>query len=238
MDSIDVLYGINNPLFLELSKGPADTIVDLMPWLFKYLLTLPKINRLKKPVDEYLAALTQDRALIDMVTQHFSQKTPTYFALSYFSPYLDYRYPKGGTGTLSQKLAEYIIEGNGAIRVGTEIQHLDPAKGILVDKTEKEYSYGKLVWAADSGVLFRSLDMKAASASFSPKTMKAIEARRESLKGKRGADSILSIFFSSTPPIFLEASQACTCFYPFHPRAFSQPNRRYTPKGRNQGRAI
>ena len=54
--------------------------------------------RLSQPVAEYLAKFTTNKALVDVIAQHFFQDTPTFFALSYFSLYLDYCYPKGGTG--------------------------------------------------------------------------------------------------------------------------------------------
>lgn len=200
MDYMDVLYGIDNPLFLEFSKGSAETLRGLVPWLFKYLATMPKIARLRKPVDEYVAGFTQDRALVDMVAQHFFQKTPTYFALSYFSLYLDYRYPRGGTGALPRRLAQYIAERGGDIRVGTEIQRVDPGKRRITDKSGKEYGYGNLVWAADAASLVRAMESNPDKASMGGKLKESIDKRAKSLEGMRGSDSILSIFLSSSLP--------------------------------------
>ena len=59
----------------------------------KYFSTLPKLRKLYQPMDEYLASFSSNQALLDIVAQHFFQKTPAYFALSYFSLYLDYHYP-------------------------------------------------------------------------------------------------------------------------------------------------
>ena len=55
MDYMDVLYGIDNPLFLDLKNNPEYVFKTILPWAFKYLLTAPKIAKLRKPVDEYLA---------------------------------------------------------------------------------------------------------------------------------------------------------------------------------------
>ena len=118
MGYLDVLYGIDNPLFMDMTdlKYAATT---LLPWSLRYLLNLPKINRLFLPVDEHLARFSTNQALLDVIAQHFFQKTPAYFALSYFSLYLDYRYPKGGTGSFPQALERFIIEHGGEIRTET-----------------------------------------------------------------------------------------------------------------------
>ena len=104
MGYMDILYGIDNPLFLDLKNNPKYVFNTILPWILKYVLTIPKIAKLDKPVDEYLAGFSSNRALLDIIAQHFFQKTPAFFALSYFSLYLDYRYPTGGTGTLAQAL--------------------------------------------------------------------------------------------------------------------------------------
>ena len=94
----------------------------------QYLLTAPKIAKLREPVDEYLASFSTNQALLDIIAQHFFQKTPTFFALSYFSLYLDYRYPRGGTGALPKALEQFILGSGGEIRLETEITCVDPAK--------------------------------------------------------------------------------------------------------------
>ena len=67
-------------------------------------------TKLKKPVDEYLASFSTNKALLDIIAQHFFQKTPTFFALSYFSLYLDYRYPRGRNGASAQALEQFVLE--------------------------------------------------------------------------------------------------------------------------------
>ena len=108
MEYMDVLYGIDNPLFMDLSnlKYVSRTI---LPWALKYMLTMPKLSKLYAPVDEYLAGFSKNQALLDIIAQHFFQKTPAFFALSYFSLYLDYRYPKGGTGVLPHALEQFSL---------------------------------------------------------------------------------------------------------------------------------
>ena len=101
MGYMDIQYGIDNPLFMDLTNMEYVSRT-ILPWVLKYLWTLPKITKLYQPVDEYLHGFSHNQALIDIISQHFFQKTPAYFALSYFSLYLDYRYPRGGTGSLSR----------------------------------------------------------------------------------------------------------------------------------------
>ena len=48
MDYMDVLYGIDNPLFLDLKNNPGYVFRTILPWAFKYLLTAPKIARLRQ----------------------------------------------------------------------------------------------------------------------------------------------------------------------------------------------
>ncbi|NTW73206.1 MAG: NAD(P)/FAD-dependent oxidoreductase [Eubacteriaceae bacterium] len=125
MKYMDILYGIDNPLFLDLKQDKEYLYKTILPWLFKYLVTIKKITRLNEPVDEYLQNFTRNQALIDMIAQHFFKKTPTFFALSYFSLYLDYMYPKSGTGAVPEKMENFIVDHNGEIKKETEICSVD-----------------------------------------------------------------------------------------------------------------
>jgi phytoene dehydrogenase-like protein len=100
MKHMDVLYGVENPAFKDLRHDRDYVFKKLLPWLGRFVLTIGKINRMAMPVEEYLETLSSSRPLIDIIAQHFFKKTPTFFALSYFSLYLDYVYPAGGTGAL------------------------------------------------------------------------------------------------------------------------------------------
>lgn len=194
MQYMDVLYGIDNPLFLDLRKDTKYLYKTILPWMLKYALTMPKVGRLNMPVSGYLSRLTGNQALIDMIAQHFFKATPTFFALSYFSLYLDYRYPLGGTGSLSSRMREYILEHGGDIRTGTEVVRVDPAGKTVRDAAGGEHSYRKLIWAADMKRLYAVVDeigIKDARA------LAAIDAKRSSLSGKTGGDSILTLYLSA-----------------------------------------
>ncbi len=193
MGYMDVLYGIDNPLFLNL-KGEREYLMKtLLPWFLKYIVTIRKISRLDRPVAGYLENLVRDPALVDIIAQHFFQETPTFFALSYFSLYLDYKYPRGGTGVLAATLLQYILDRGGEIRCGVEVDALDPERREVRDTEGRAYPYERLVWCADLQRLYRAV---APGAIRNRRTARAIEARRRELAGKVGNDSILTLFLA------------------------------------------
>ena len=193
MDYMDVMYGIDNPLFLDLKNNPKYVFGTILPWALKYLLTAPKIAKLREPVDEYLASFSTNQALLDIIAQHFFQKTPTFFALSYFSLYLDYRYPRGGTGALPKALEQFILDNGGEIRRETEITHVDPGRKQATDARGNVYQYKKLVWAADLKTLYRVADPASLTDS---KVLKNIEARKAAMAGKIGGDSVFTLYLT------------------------------------------
>lgn len=191
MDYMRVLYGIDNPLFLNLKKDREYLIKTILPWLFKYLFTIRKIQKLNTPIDDYLRGLTKNRVLVDLIAQHFFQKTPAFFALSYFSLYLGYQYPKGGTGVLADRLAEYTRNHGGEFLTNTLITGVDPQKRELTDAAGMRYGYRMLVWAADLKSLYRMVN---------PDTIADLPARRlvraqaDAVRDKVGGDSILTLY--------------------------------------------
>jgi phytoene dehydrogenase-like protein len=191
MNYMDILYGIDNPLFLDLKSDTRYLFATILPWLFKYLVTIRKIDRLNQPVVSYLKKFSRSEALIDMVAQHFFKDTPTFFALSYFSLYLDYQYPRGGTGMLAEKMKDYILERRGEIRCDTEISRLESSPGRIQDTQGNVYSFQKLIWAADLKRLYRAVDLDSIR---SRKARRAVAARQLALTGLSGGDSILTLY--------------------------------------------
>ena len=193
MQYMDILYGIDNPLFLDLKADRRYLMKTILPWMFKYIVTIGKIDKLDQPVVGYLQRFISSPALIDMIAQHFFQATPTFFALSYFSLYLDYSYPLGGIGVLAEKLKGFILEHQGEILCETEITRIDLAGRQLEDTGGKVYPYEKLIWAADMKRLYSVIDLEAID---DQKVRKKAAARRESLKELSGNDSILSLYLT------------------------------------------
>jgi phytoene dehydrogenase-like protein len=193
MKYMDILYGIDNPIFLDMQKDRDYFLKTILPWLFKYLVTIGKIDKLERPVVGYLQEIMSSRSLVDLIAQHFFKGTPTFFALSYFSLYLDYSYPRGGTGRLAERLRQYIVEHGGEIRYGTEISRIDIDGRRVIDTQGHEWNYGRLVWAADLKRLYQVIDDRSVG---HVRTQRAIAARRAELADLAGGDSILTLFLA------------------------------------------
>ncbi len=185
MGYMDVLYGIDNPLFIENMQDPQYLFKTLLPWLVKYSLNIGKALRLDMPVNQYLRKFTNNQALIDMIAQHFFKDTPTFFALSYFGLYLDYRYPKGGTGTLAQKMTDYFLGAGGEVKLQTAVKKVDTAKREVTTADGETFGYKKLVWAADQKALYGAVNDQS-----SPQ----IANQRQLAEQGEGGDSILTLF--------------------------------------------
>ncbi|MBP7402270.1 MAG: NAD(P)/FAD-dependent oxidoreductase, partial [Clostridia bacterium] len=204
---MDVLYGIDNPLFLDLGADRQYLVKTFLPWLIRYLFTIPKVVRLDKPVMEYLQPILHDPSLIDMVAQHFFRGTPTFFALSYFSLYLDYQYPAGGTGALVDRMNRYILDHQGRIRCGIFVERVDPEHRRIFTRDDAEYPYRKMIWCADQKKLYAAIGT---DGLMEGRTKRAVLRRRAFLEDKAGGDSILTVYAAvdKDPSWFAGISQA------------------------------
>jgi len=191
MKYMDILYGIDNPLFLDFKKDRKYLITTILPWVFKYLFTVGKVTKRNVPVEEYLQTFTTNQALIDMIAQHFFKNTPAFFALSYFSLYLDYQYPLGGTGTLVDVMKSFIEKNHGEIRTSTAIVEVNTEEKWVKTSTGEIIEYNNLVWAADARQLYRNMDFDAIK---NIKTKQNVEHLHNQIKDLRGGDSILAVF--------------------------------------------
>ncbi len=194
MQNMDIMYGVDNPIFLDIKKDRDYFIKTVFPWLFKFIFTIGKVNKLNEPVEDYLKKLTDDPVLIDMIAQHFFKNTPTSFALSYISLYLDYAYPKGGTGVLIDKITDFIKDHNGKIMMDTTIEKIDIDKKEATDQNGTIYSYKKLIWAADLKALYNVVDIDSVA---NAQTKKAILDRKAELSNMSGGDSVFTLYISA-----------------------------------------
>jgi len=185
MRYMEVIYGIDNPLFLETMRDPAYLVKTLLPWLLKYQVNIRKANQLNEPVQLYLRRFTDNQALIDMIVQHFFKDTPTFFALSYFGLYLDYSYPKGGTGVLAEKVSEHILSAGGKIMTNVVVESIDTANREITTSVGEKFQYKKLIWAADQRTLYSSIR------GIQPPN---VETQRSLVNRSEGNDSILTLF--------------------------------------------
>lgn len=194
MGYMDVLYGIENPLFMSKPYDYSYMLKTLLPWTVKFVFNIRKAMKLLEPINDHLRKITSNESLIQIITQHFFESTPTFFALSYFSLYLDYMYPKGSTQAVVDKLEELVRKRNGEILNGQEVIHIDPFEKSVRLKEGQEFTYDEMIWAADSNLLYRCLD--AGSWKDSPLKSEVIK-RQEYLSTMKGADSVLSIYIIS-----------------------------------------
>ncbi len=193
MGYMDVQYGIDNPLFLDIKADREYFLKEVFPWMFKYALTAGKIAAINKPVVNYLNEFTKNQSLLDIITQHFFTETPAYFALSYIKLYLDYYYPKGGTGKLSEKLLHFIKQHGGEVRTKTEIISVNPEKRTVTDSAHNIYGYKNLLWAADLKRLYQCIDSSTLSDIHIKST---IDKKKELLSNKTGNDSVFTLYVS------------------------------------------
>ena len=196
MKHMEVLYGIENPVFKDLKKDKQYIFKKLLPWLPKFIFTVGKINRMNMPVEEYLEGIIEDSSLRDIIDQHFFKHTPTFFALSYFSLYLDYFYPKGGVGTIVELLQKKTLELGGEIKTETVVVKVDAKNNIVTDQNNIEYKYKNLVWAADLKTLYKST-----SVDFLPsKVISEFEKEKIKILNSRGSDSVFSLYLQVDEP--------------------------------------
>ncbi len=193
MAYMDVLYGINNPAFLNMAEDKEYLMKVILPWMFKFIFTIQKIKKLQEPIESYLKLFTKNQSLIDIIAQHFFQKTPSSFALSYFSLYLDYHYPKGGTASLIKKMEEYIIENGGLIKTDTTIQSLQPEEKYVIDNDGNRTDYSNLIWAGDMKQLYNIIPLEKLT---NRKLIHKIEEKRSLLKDLKAGDSVFTVYLS------------------------------------------
>jgi phytoene dehydrogenase-like protein len=197
MKHMDVLYGLENPNFKDLKRDRDYLFRKLLPWLPKFLLTIGKINRMNGPVESYLEKFIKNRSLRDIISQHFFKNTPAFFALSYFSLYLDYFYPKGGVGKIAEAVEKRFMEFGGEISRETLIERVAACEKSVSDQKNVSYTYENLVWAADLKTFYRITDTEGCSGKIRSK----FEKVKHSILEKRGGDSVFTLFVEADVPV-------------------------------------
>jgi phytoene dehydrogenase-like protein len=198
MGYMDVLYGIENPLFLPKPYSMEYLSKTLLPWMIKFVPNMAKAMKMLDPVDEHLRKYTQNESLISMIMQHFFEKTPAFFGLSYFTLYMQYHYPKGGTQTMVDVLVNHIKAHGGVFYNSTEVNQVNPHLKEISTKQGQLFQYNECLWAADTTLLYKLLVDKE---KLSPQVQTKIKTQEALIHRKKGADSILSLYLIlNTPP--------------------------------------
>lgn len=196
MKHMDVLYGVDNPNFKDIKNDRRYLFCELLPWLPKFLLTLRKINRMNVPVEPYLETIVKNQSLRDIISQHFFRNTPAFFALSYFSLYLDYFYPKGGVGKLAEAVENSFLKQGGEILRETTIDRVTPNEKYVSDQNGIKYHFNTLVWAADLKTFYRITTTE----GLPSKVSRDFEKVKNRLTAGRGGDSVFTLFLEVDIP--------------------------------------
>lgn len=210
MKLIDIIYGIDNPIFKDVKKDKKYLFTELLPWLPKFLYAMNKIEKISKPCDRYLADFIKNQSLIDIISQHFFKDTPTFFALSYFSLYSSYVYPKGGTGKLVDALAEKILEYKGEILTNTFIKEIYADKQYIIDNSNNKYYYKNLIWAADLKTFYNITNL----GNLDSKTIERFENTKENIDKGTPSESVFSLYLQvDLPPDYFKSYSNGHLFY-------------------------
>jgi phytoene dehydrogenase-like protein len=211
MKTMDVLYGIENPMFLPKPYKAEYIAKTLIPFALKILFKIRTMSRLQQPINDFLRTRTKNEELINIITQHFFSSTPTFFALSYFTLYLQYHYPKGSTQTIVDHLKELILEEGGKIETSKQVVIIDVEKKQIETADGQKYAYDQMIWAADTNVLYKTIDTENIQSN---KLTSKIKQKRDFYKDKIGADSVLTVYMAvDLPPSHFERITGPHCFY-------------------------
>lgn len=206
---MEVLYGIDNPLFMDLTRDKNYLFKTLLPWLLKYQVNIRKAQKLSEPIETYLLRFTKNQALIDVIIQHFFEKMPTFFALSYFGLYSDYSYPIGGTGQLVTAMADFIAAHQGQLALKTEISHINIGARQVTTRDGRRFGYRELIWCGDMKTLYGALD-----SSKSGEADWRVRQQQQKIRQNRGGDSILTLYLGvNLEPAYFARRCGPHCFY-------------------------
>jgi phytoene dehydrogenase-like protein len=218
----EVLYGFDNPNFGDVMSDRKYVIRKLLPWTIKFLRTMRKMSRYSEPMEPFLARLTDNQSLIDISTQVFFKGTPAYFALGYYYGYLDYFYPKGGTGALVSGLKEKLVSNGVEIALTRQIVEIKPAASTVTDAQGNSYHYDYLLWAADLKTFYRSLN----TAGLDHETLVRTESQSRRVLSAEGAESSFILFVAADrPPSYFKPRGGEHMFYTPSREGLGETNR-------------
>jgi len=207
---MQVLYGIENPLFSKKKKNMLSRVPLTVARMPKMLRTLHRISQMNISFEEYLDSIANNQSLKDIVGQHFFRKTPVFFALSYFALYNEYIYPKGGVGAFIQNMAEAVESRGGEIHHNTEIVSIDAQNKILNDTSGNEYQYQKMIWAGDLKTLYTITN----DTGMTKHTLGQFRTHKQAILAQGGAESVFSVFLAADqPPHTFSAQAGAHVFY-------------------------
>jgi len=217
-----ILYAYDNPYFMDYMSDKKFVFQKLIPWTFKLLYALRKFNQFNMPMEEFLEHQTDNHAIRDILTQFFFKETPTYFALGYFHVWLDYFYPKGGTGRLPNLLHEKILAGGGKFKLNTQIAICVFTESTVIDSDGNHYEYDHLIWAADLKTLYKELNQ----VGLDNNTTKKINVQAQTVSSSKPAESSFIMFVAvDRPPSYFQEKGGGHAFYTQSKQGLGDTNR-------------
>ncbi len=216
---MNVLFGNDSPFFKDAKRNRSYYFTTFIVWIFRLIATTIAVLKMRMPVETFLHRIIKNESLIDIIDQHFFRGTPAFFAMSYFSLYTDYYYPRGGVGKIPEKLEEKLVSMGGEILKNTQITHVNLKEKRITDANGTKYTYDKLIWTADLKHLYRIIETQ----GLSRKMLSEIEKEQARFLSKKGAESVFTVFMGidQSPEIF---------------KAISHGHFFYTPSKKGLGR--
>jgi phytoene dehydrogenase-like protein len=191
-----VLFGSDSPFFKDEKRDTRYYFTTFFAWIVRFIATGIAVFKMRIPVEDFLGDLIQNRSLNDIISQHFFKGTPAFFAMSYFSLYTDYFYPRGGVGKVPELLEEKLLELGAEVLKNTDITSVDVGRKLLTDQNGRSYEYSKLIWAADLKQLYRITDADGLPARRRPQVLK----EKERVLAGKGAESVFTVFMGVNQP--------------------------------------
>ncbi len=208
----EVLYEFDNPYFVDYTTDKKVFFKEFLPWTFRLLKVLRKFDKYNMPMEDFLNEITDNQSLKDIITQSFFKMTPTYFALGYFHVYLDYFYPKKGTGSLPKILEEMVQKQDTNIILNKEVSEIIPSKKQVIDTDGNIYEYDHLIWSADLKTFYKQLNKE----SLDKKAVKKINIQSHKVLASKAAESIFSMFIGvNKKPSYYKEKCGEHMFYSF-----------------------
>ena len=185
-----VLFGDQSPFYKDRKKDKKYFLTTFFPWIVKFLRTGLAVMKMRQPVEEYLHSIMSNESLFDIISQHFFKNTPAFFAMSYFSLYTDYYYPKGGVGQLTKHLEDKVTQWGGSLVLNCDISRVDIQSKKVVDSVGNSWEYEKLIWCADLRKLYERVNIDGISSTL----VKKITKERTRILSHKGAESVFTLF--------------------------------------------
>jgi len=199
-----VLFGNDSPFFKDAARDRRYYFTTFISWIFRFIAAGIAVLRMRIPVEDFLNRILTNRSLNDIISQHFFKGTPAFFAMSYFSLYTDYFYPKGGVGQIPEKLEETLIDLRAEVLRNTDVVRVDLHRKCVTDQNGTDYGYRTLIWAADLKQLYRIV----VDDGLAARSLSSIRKERARVLAARGAESVFSVFMGidQAPQVFKEIS--------------------------------